>query len=753
MAKEPEIGKTQSSVLPEELQDLLLALRIDVNGVSHFQTLSGCLHDMLKSLDGFLHANMSRIREFCLRNSIPVSQLCGAFFESVGQYNYYKASYDFQYQIRLIKSDLGDSFDKIIFEKVVHDLCTRLYKISSGSGEEKSHGSKRKMGDRLPFGDDFEYIDRIRRIMRFYYNKIGFDRWFKLAKSDTFLHGISPITAVIGTEMFLEESAGKGPEMIYFRDQYSVLKSALEDCIWIADRKLLNCIFDHEWNAHYVIHGALISNSVSRTRMVGVLGNRKTKRTQKTKSGKTNVTCYRAYSFEERVSKVKNWIMDLPSGLRLCIVALSEEELITLAVQLRKATSTDIYDLSCIGLVKINSKGIEALDTKVHLPDWTSRSMALSPPETAAITLTTYYDFFRRYILADGKREDFNLSFNFGSLVLWGAPYRHTEDRNALIRLVGQFENSGIPVLLALEGPEKELTDDLQDKVLKKKNIIVRSGKPVKPLFSKCGFSLLEQSLLIGSEFEALILNNFRKGLNQLIIGPNPVYVQKMYHELWRLFSKSQLSSKGLIEYHSLFGLRDKTAIKRKIEVASKKETLLVVSTVNLFPDLYRYFSEIFVEGLPFYRCISIIFDRIQSRGSSAKHQVPKILWSEGSSGLDELSAQGKKEIEIELTPEKLKSWLSDSNDEDNANRYDYDEKPAPVIPYCRSRDKNNVDMLDRILLPERLIMELGGMNRRRDYQKVLLNMHDQTLIQCMLPYSNNHGIVAPPDWIDEYIP
>ena len=67
--------------------------------------------------------------------------------------------------------------------------------------------------------------------------------------------------------------------------------------------------------------------------------------------------------------------------------------------------------------------------------------------------------------------------------------------------------------------------------------------------------------------------------------------------------------------------------------------------------------------------------------------------------------------------------------------------------------DKNNVDMLDRILLPERLIMELGGMNRRRDYQKVLLNMHDQTLIQCKLPYSNNHGIVAPPDWIDEYIP
>jgi len=94
------ITLTMTISFPEELPGILLSRRFDINGVMHYQTLSGHTADLLIALRHYLPAYKKSVTSLLQNLDISYDDFCRHTFYMTGLSNILKTDEDFQRRIR-----------------------------------------------------------------------------------------------------------------------------------------------------------------------------------------------------------------------------------------------------------------------------------------------------------------------------------------------------------------------------------------------------------------------------------------------------------------------------------------------------------------------------------------------------------------------------------------------------------------------------------------------------------------------------
>ena len=756
--------------LPEELQELSLSRRIDHLGVPHFQTLTGHIQDLLKTLHDFIEAHEDALQDCCKLCAVSPTEFYKSLFAAVGLNNFFKLDDTYQHHIRLKEFNADGEYKSLFPEHLTRNLCIELYK---NADKDRFYGNAGKSNGEADLAPDHEQINRLWRRFSAYYLKFNFDRWFSGERTLPL-----PKEAPILQKDFGSVSGRKLKRITQdktFQRLYGIMQYCVSVCFATADREFLKKVFQNLWDQPYVIHGSVVSGFRTRERIFKTIPRSLSRRTMTLSHNinpeKSMITCYSAYSERKRMQKAADWIKLVSTRDRITIVAPTEEHLISLGYHLKKELALDTYNFYYSGLVKFCSRNFESLDTKIFDPERASDQIATFPVESGAASLYTYHEFFHRLFDSDAGAVEFRGAVMTRSLLLWGAPSGNGELQKRFAQLVQFAQRNAIPTLILLPGHE-----GIYKKIIRRsaKNVgftAEDSEIPIAPVLIQSPYIFLEDSRSLHPEFVSALVKDFRRGVNQLVLGPNPLYVQKIYHELNNLFSKKRLPVRSVQMYHGLYELRDKPVKKANIEAALRRSPAVVVSTLSLFPDIFSLFPVIFVERLPFDEGIVTLFNLVQDyrpaknrilteeseqAGVSRNNcfPVPHILWSTGDVQPDSIRFSMAEEFDGAVTPRKLQRWvkLSQSRLTESEN-YRRKTMVLPAIPYCSLEPEKEVNALHRFMFPAESYTEFNGLVKGRISDHKLLYKHKSGTTYCTLPYHSNLGVIGPPEWMEDYMP
>lgn len=764
-----------NTLLPEELKELILSRRIDHNGVQHFQTLNGHLHDILKALYDFLIVHENALQDCSRQSGTAQTELCGLFFSAVGLQNFYKTENAYQQLLRTVEFKTDGNYRTTFSELSLKSLCTE-YLSSSNTGSKIRLFEQVKINGfstNPEYMYDFEQLTRYWRRLFVFYRKFNFLRWFQLEQTAPekvvyFLLHKKHINSVKKTE------GKKVARDAASQNLFDILQYCVGVCNSVADRAFLTTIFSKSWVEPYVIHGSALNNLPSDLRVKGNIfrkvphSSALLKKQKKLPSGTDiDIECYFSYSERKRMHKAASWLTHVSRRNRIIIVAPTEEKLICIGCQLKREIHIDTYNFYHAGLVKFNVNRLESVDTKLLAPDSVSEPVFIAPAEIAAASLYTYQDFIRRFFFSDTGKNEFCGEVSTRSLLFCGVPLWNREMKEMFSKLLQFVHRNSIPALILLGGHEKRFKKVIRKAVPSIKIDIEDAESPVSPVLKECPYQFLEDSHTLHPEFALRLEKNLKQGINQLIIGPNPIYVQKMYYELCNWFSKKRLPVRSLELYHGLFELRDKPVKKAALKSMVRRGAAVVISTPSLFPDLFGSFPVMYAERLPFVEGITSLFEFAQEFNLNERFTAPHIYWSDSKG-----SPQKKEDFFSEIgkgaiTPHKLEKLIkiSDSSLRIEQDSYCFHHGAVLVIPYCDSLNEKELDAIHRLMYPvlaksdyTRIIQAypgnsgFGGMLESKDKMLRLLN-GGVIPVSVTNPYHPNLGIIGPPEWMDEYIP
>ncbi|MCH7783752.1 hypothetical protein IID62_11870 [candidate division KSB1 bacterium] len=440
------------SFIQEEIPDLIVSRRVDLRNTNHLQTLSGHIFDILKSLSELLDITFQRLDNSCRNFSINPSLVCESLFLAVCRYYLFKAENYDKTKLKLADENSirqTESYDLLRFAL---ETYLKLTKNSTQNGKGRKTSSQRKSGDHINENGSTIEVPAIRiknmsRFMWHFYNKLNFERWFTISKPDIQDFAgderIDDNLQVDLAAMVDEKSHDTG-----FRIIYSIVSYYTKTCISVADRAFLNEIYGDFRDEACVIHGSSCYKPHSRNRIFKLQGNRSSENIKN-----TSIDLCLHKSYDKKMKYALRWFNNLfvpPVGLeksKLLIIACTEEELISLAFNLRNEFSVEEIYYFCCGLVGLSKKNAGSLDTKLFKPDRCSEPMEKLPVNTASVSMYTYGDFLQRFFPHGKNGNAAKGEIILSNVLLWGVPDGDAVNKDGYCRILEFLRDNKIPAL------------------------------------------------------------------------------------------------------------------------------------------------------------------------------------------------------------------------------------------------------------------------------------------------------------------
>jgi len=741
-----------TGLIPEEIHGLLFSRSIIHRDIHYYQTLAGHTADLLCVLRDCIGVHEVPLRAYCRRQGTDFTGLCRILFMLTGLLNLYKLNDCVQAEIK----EGGTPAAPPLQERcrpalaLLNDAFYQPADETCGITEESARTN-------LPDSNGISFGVPLRnywRIIHALHKKAGFSHLFAI-----------PETVPRGAAALFRETCGTTRETAWEchaphqgRESpalSAVVMHCIETCRAAADRALLRKIFDGEDAASCIILGGALSGEGRRNAVFTRLRKRRggVETLLREEPPRPPVAGFFSSRYGKKIDWVTRRLTGQPAPSRILAVFPSEETLLSAGRRIAGAIAADRLYIYAQGLFPAGARRWSSLDSRALIPDFSSERMDYLPPDTAALSLYGYQDFFHCVHQADSGTHRLWGRLLCSTLVLFDVPFTNGAVRRHYTRVLRFVRENGIPAVITggdhedvlrntlarLFGSSAVQTDDL-------------SGGAV-PRIAAGQYRYCDGSSTLSPAFIDAVEDNFRKGVHQLVVCPNPVYAQRVYHALQCSFSGRRLPVAHLELYHGLFGIADKM---RKLTRAAAKMlhgAAVFVATPHLFPDVYGKFPVIFMENIPVIEGIDAIVSLTDGFEGTPAFPEPVVHWSnftapvpEGEMNLklpEELTVQARRRMR-----RRLRSAGCDAMDAIRIR-----SGAVNALPFSGAFDRREIDLQRLYRVPVKSDVLLRRVLKYRDPLVKPLPHTIGGLYRSVMPYHPDTGVTGSPDWIDEYIP
>ena len=753
-----------TSIIPEELNTLLLARYINHSSVRYYQNASGRLYDVLIILRNLFSVYESALLHYTTHLNMHPEQLFKSIFLTVVAYKSPVAGEVFQQNIR---SENASEILPTSFLKLNRLAEISLIELLTGSNSPpKVHLSftekrinwnpqNRELSPAptdIPVG--FEHLKRYLQRACTLYQILSFRQWFPLMYNELETETVISIKHYVGNQLNI-----KTPDNKLFDALIQIYIFLTGICYQAADRALLQYLFSHnhfkyiyEQNTAFTILGSALSSSKQKSLFSTAKTHTGVKNSNQIQSHNAGQNLIIASHNPAKLKTVIEWIQSKCSGRRIIVVAPSEDELLYIAQGLHRTLKINAFYLFDAGTFVFKKGNIELCDTTIFIPSSTSEELYNSPLNTVPVALYSYEAFFNTFFNPDSKDSKiYSGEIILGALIFWGVPYPEKTAHTSLHQMIQLVSEQNIQSLMVISPYEEDLLKLYQEESASlshfgiQKNVSEQHPEIFATPLMKSPFLFTDDDGKAHPEFISTIIKHWKEGFNQLILLPNPAAVQTLYYELRTLSKKYLMPKRNSIIYHSYFIIADKINKWKTIEMLSRRNSpSVVISTPCFFPlSLFQY-KYIFIESLPVKIVFQYLTELLYDYHSTA---VPQIMWSlKHYQRLYSLLFQtDEKPIPLGTLNMYLHRDIPAIIQEADLL---YAGEMVPLFPKCFINSPDTIDAGHRILMPISIC---------RDFAKIEFedNLPSQNprMKWCDLLYNADVGIISPSEWRELYLP
>ena len=308
-----------------------------------------------------------------------------------------------------------------------------------------------------------------------------------------------------------------------------------------------------------------------------------------------------------------------------------------------------------------------------------------------------------------------------------------------------------IPFLITLGGHERSCTTFLERTFPHSPVEKSSSISPFVPTMSTQDESYFLAGGALSPDFIRRIIKNSNGGKNQLIICPNPIYVQKVFYEFSQVLRKRKHPEMSLQIYHCLFSIKDKAGKKNQLISGFKRGPVVLVSSMAACSEILCQFHDVFIVGLPYAHSMTRIIDSLQDIWDPGERSRIKIVWQfEDPLPPSDFDTPGHTaDSEVQRFEYLMGAFHSNKykKDGNTIDTYDY---VKPAISGGNGEIDAVIDRLYRFLFPIRSKSHLLNVQSQQDNRSKYLTLPHGSIFHCSLPYSVKVGLIGPNDRTNE---
>lgn len=519
------------SHFPDDLHDLLLSRRIEYKNVSHLQTLSGHLADLIQSFEVYLEKNEKALMSHCGNFTINSGDFYSHLFYCLITEHVHKHTTGYQKYLRNF-TELNNEFHQDS-DSVVNAICSQL--LDNDPGKRKSgrinHVEKLKEKDNVQ-NEKIERLGRYWKMIGNAYAHGNLKRWFSIdlesfhnVNRPPVLHRESDVLRPDIDREFIEK----------MQQTVALFKSGMTYCRSSADRYLLKKVASCMGDEKLYVHGALLKRKIN--------GNNAEKTACSIGDADSAVNsgvnsdpgfgadeqsgCFISYAPAERKQKIVSWIQKEMRIRKILVIAPSEERILELGDHFSMALSVKEALVTNCGIVKFGRKTVMGIDTLEIVPDLASEQIITAEANTAGLSFMTYSQLLSILCLDALNAYTVSSGLLTSAMVFGGMPVDTNGSYEPFGQIFSLIKRYRIPFLITLGGHERSCTSFLERTFPHSPVEKSSSISPFVPTMSTQDESYFLAGGALSPDFIRRIIKNSNGGKNQLIICPNPILCPK----------------------------------------------------------------------------------------------------------------------------------------------------------------------------------------------------------------------------------